>query len=300
MVSVGPLFNNLTGDVLQRILDRKVLIWRTNSSYLALDQGFLIVEDHGPQFLSCLKDLKVPLFIGIPATIVQIIRHSSHPHQILSPSALRNWLRGKLVASSITNATAMTLLEYMSSDERMDQLFDLPLFPCRNGSLVSLQKIQGGVRFNNKFYLGTHDEAALFDENANRFLCLDHVPQQVTARIDSHIASMSISLNLERFGIPSFERYANDLLFGLKLSKSKDSEISAGSLDSGWLQRLWKWLDSNPVDKVAAVVQRLWLIPLQGNMLRQVHATGLHLTLDPSPFSAAVNRRCIDHRDPPD
>lgn len=295
LVSVGPLFNNLTRDVLQRILDRKVLIWHTNDSYLALDQGFLVVEDHGPQFLSCLKGLKVPLLTGIPATIVQLIRHSPYPHQILSPSALRNWFRGRLVASSITEATAMMFLEYMSSDEQMDQLFDLPLFPCRNGSLISLKKIPSGAKFNDKVYVGTYDEGALFDENADRFLCLDHVPQQVTARIESHITSMSASLNLERFGISSFERYAHDVLFGLKLSKPKDSEISAGGLDFGWLQRLWKWLDSKPVNMVAAVVQRLWLIPLEGNMLRQVNPTGLHLTLDPSPFSTAANRRYISY-----
>ena len=271
LTTVGPLFDSLTGDVLQKLLSTKTLIWRSTAGrYVPLEQGFL-VEGHDPQLLSCLKQLSVPLLIGIPSTVVQLIRQSSHPHQILTPAGLRAWLRGKLRRSNIDVSTAMVLLEYISGDEKMDEIYDLPLFACKNGSLTSLTKLTGDLPFNRKFYIGTAEESVLFDKNGDRFLSLERYPPKVAARIQSHISTMSASLNLEQFGLEGFRRYAQDVLFDSKHAKTKDVvELSACGADLSWIQRLWIWLDTKPVVAVAKVVQGSWLLPLEGQTLRKV------------------------------
>jgi sacsin len=271
LTTVGPLFDSLTGDVLQQILSTKTLIWRsTTGQYVPLEQGFL-VEEHDPQLLSCLKQLSVPLLIGIPSSVVQLIRKSSCPHQILTPAGLRTWLRGKIRPSDISISTAKVLLEYASSDEKMDQLYDLPLFARRNGSLTSLTKLTSGIPFKRKLYIGTAEESGLFDKNGERFLSLSTYAPKVAARIQSHISTMSASLNLEQFGIDGFRCYVQDVLFDTKFAKAKDViDISACGADFAWIQRLWKWLDTKPVVTVAKAVQGSWLLPLEGQTLRKV------------------------------
>jgi hypothetical protein len=271
LTTVGPLFDNLTRDVLHEILSKKILIWRsTTGRYVRLEQGIL-ADGHDPQLLSCLKQLSVPLLIGIPSTVVQLIRQSSHPHQVLTPAGLRAWLRGKLRPSNIDVSTAMVLLEYISSDEKMDQIYDLPLFARKNGSLASLTKVTGDLPFNRKFYIGTAEESGLFDKNGDRFLSLERYPPKVAARIQSHISTISASLNLEQFGTEGFRRYAQEVLFDSKSAKTKDVvELSACGADLAWIQQLWKWLDTKPIDAVAKVVQGSWLLPLEGQTLRKV------------------------------
>jgi sacsin len=271
LTTVGPLFDSLTGDVLQQLLSTKALIWRsTTGRYVPLEQGFL-VEEHELQLLSCLKQLSVPLLTGIPGAVVQLIRESSCPHQILTPAGLRAWLRGNPRPGNNDVSTAMVLLEYTSSDEKMDQLYDLPLFACRNGSVASLTKLTGDLPFNRKLYIGTAEESGLFDKNGDRFLSLEMYPPKVAARIQSHISMMSAALNLEQFGIEGFRRYAQDVLFGSRFAKGKDAiELSACGADLAWIQRVWKWLDTKPVVAVAKVVQGTWLLPLEGQTLQKV------------------------------
>lgn len=274
LTTVGPLFDSLTDDVLQRILTSKSLIWRAiTHQYVPLEAGFLVAEVLDSKLLNCLKGLDIPLLIGIPSAIIQLIRRGLRPYRLLSPDGLRTCLRGKLRATDINTETAMLLLEYLSQDEQMDQLYGFPIFPRRNGTLTALSKsVSGSIHYSRKLYIGTSEESALFDPNGEQFLCLERYPAIVSERIQSHISKMSAALNLEQFGLEAFRRYSQNILFGLKFANAQDViEMSSCGVDLTWIQKLWNWLDTKPVVTVATVVQGNWLIPLEGMKLQKVY-----------------------------
>jgi hypothetical protein len=171
---------------------------------------------------------------------------------------------------------AMELLEYVSQDEQMHLLHDLPIFLCRDGNFRALNRtpIGGGIAtFNDKLYIGTSQEAELFDRNGTLFLPLEKYPSPVAARVTANIQLMSYALNFAKFGLEDFKNYGNEVLFSNPAFPKKDTkmvEMSACGVQGRWFQKLWSWLDSNVVEDVSKVVQNLWLIPLEGQRLYQV------------------------------
>lgn len=270
--ATGSLFNNLADDVLQQLFEAKSAIWRsTTGQYMKLEMGFVAIQRLEQQLLNCLNKLGMPIFADIPDAIVSLIRRSQHSHTILSPKAVRIWLRQNSgVIKTCDVSMAMHILEYVSGDEQMDQLYELPLFVCRNKMLRSLsQKSQDDNvgHFRSKLYIGTLQESALFDENGEHFLLIEKYPQTVATRIQTHISLMTAALNLEMFNLHCFEHYSHDVLFSHpSLNKTgKDIiEMSLCKVDVAWIQKLWDWLDTQSTKEVERVVQSLWLIPLEG------------------------------------
>ena len=147
----------------------------------------LVTEPQEAPLLSCLQNLSMPILMGVPLAIVQLIQRSSHFHKVLNPAT---WIRGNLHPSSISRmSTAMRLLEYVSRDEQMDQLYDLPVFTHRNGTIASLTKLVDrpgtATNFSRKLYIGTMEESGLFGASGERFLRLTRHPLKVSARIQS-------------------------------------------------------------------------------------------------------------------
>ena len=158
----------------------------------------------------------MPMFRNVPLPILKLIVESQFPRTILTPDSVRKWLRQCLEMETLTVAAAIHLLKYMSSDERMDQLFQLPIFLCRDGRLRSLTLRQATPninRFTSRLYIGTGEEYALFDTNGKLFLQLDKYPRHITSRILENISKMSEALNLDVFGLQVFPGFAHDILF---------------------------------------------------------------------------------------
>jgi hypothetical protein len=277
--TLGSLFNTLTESVLKRLLDSKSAIWRlTTDQYMPLEMGFIAIEKLEPHLLDCLNRLKMPIFADVPDTIVRLIQCGQYPHTILTPEVLRLWLRENLEPTEACDThMAMHLLEYVSKDERMDELFGLSLFTSRNGRPRSLSKKSDTDSFDHfraKLYIGTVDECGLFDPNGELFLLIEQFPQTVATRIRTNISMMSASLNFELFSLQSFNRYMNDIIFShptLLQSKEDGVQMSICNVDLEWIQELWSWLDTQDVAEVEKFVQELWLIPLEdGKTLRKV------------------------------
>jgi hypothetical protein len=216
--SVGSLFSKLANDVLKQLLDAKSAIWRSSTGrYMTLETGFIAAKELEVGLQHCLYRLGMPIFADIPDTFVNLIQECQYPHSILTPETLRIWLR-----QNVTNTKpfdiqmARRILEYISEDERMDELYGLPVFTTRNGSLQSLRlKTQrdSADDFRPKLYIGSLEESSLFDGNGEIFLPTEEFPRIVATRIQTHIATMSASLNLETFSLQCFPRYAGDVLF---------------------------------------------------------------------------------------
>ena len=279
--AVGSLFNSLADDLVKRIVDTKSAIWRsTEGDYLLLQDGFLVAEKHERQLLKHLHDLSMPIFNDVPDKFIKLIQRNQYHHTLLTPSTVRSWLRESIKPTDIRDSSmAMDILEYVSKDEQMDQLYGLPLFTCRDGELRSLSTVglaAGARKFTGGLYIGTTEEARLFDKDGEYFL-LEKYPSTISTRIQSHISTMSIVLNLEKFDLPVFERYTRDVLFAdsnLISSNVDVIEMWASGLQFSWIQRLWNWLDSKKVDDVMRAVESCWLIPLHdGQSLRKVHRT---------------------------
>lgn len=264
--AVGSLFNDLAGNLLRKIVQGKYKIWSsTDGRYLSLEEGFLVTESKPPD---ALQGLSIPLLSKIPARIVHLIQQSGYPHQILSPASVRIWLRGNLKAGYIKdNFTAMNLLEYITQDGRLDQLYDLPLFLCTDGQFHSLRTSspESNLKFRDKFYIGTTAEIALFSNEAP-FLALAEYPSTVSARIRNKLRHMSTALNLENFTLESFRNYARNVLFSRTNTAELSDvvEMSYCNTNLPWIQQLWTWLESKYVGEVSETVESLHLIPLQG------------------------------------
>lgn len=274
--SVGSSFNHLAVDVVKEIVRTNGVIWRSiTDQYLPLKNGFLVASEYlEDPLLSCFKDLSMPIFNKVPRAIVQMIQNSQCSHNILNESVARTWLRQKFRLSGVQLhdiSTAMEILEYLSRDEQLAQLYDLPIFASIDGHLRSLNKVPRSesitLPFNSRFYIGTADESALFDPSGQLFLDLKKYPVKVSSRIRRHIAAMSSMLNLELFGIEAFGRYLRDVLFpkpGIFRPSEDVIELSKCGVDLEWIQRLWCWLDKIPIADVGKAVHLRWLIPLEG------------------------------------
>jgi hypothetical protein len=277
--SVGSLFNKLASDVLKQLLDGKSAIWQSSTGrYMTLEMGYIAAKGPEAGLRQCLYRLGMPIFADIPDTFVNLIQESQYPHTILTPETLRIWLRKNVTNTKACDIPmAMRILEYVSEDERMDQLYGLPIFATRNGSLQSLRiKSQRDSvdHFRAKLYIGSLEESSLFDAKGELFLLTEEFPRIVATRIQTHIATISASLNLETFSLQCFARYARDVLF-LHMTPAKSNvdtiNLLSCKVDLAWIQKLWNWLDTRNVKEVEKVVQSLWLIPLaDGQSLRKV------------------------------
>ena len=140
-ITVGSLFNTLAEGVLRQILNDQSAIWRTTAGrYLALEMGFIVAQQLEPELLECFQNLGMPIFEEIPEGILNLVKRAKHPHSILNTEAARVWLRENIESNNFNTPMAMQILEYISQDEQMDQLYGLPLFACKNGSLQSLRQ----------------------------------------------------------------------------------------------------------------------------------------------------------------
>lgn len=276
---IGSLFNTLAEGLLKSILDAKSAIWRsTKGEYIPLDMGYIADGKLDPQLLQCLKNVGMPIFEDILQPIMTLIRHSHYPHTILTPAVLRGWLRQNLdVCRKLDIPSAMRILEYISGDDQMDQLVGIPLFVCRDENLRSLQKLDSDdniVDFRGKLFVGTLEESTLFDEQGMRFLALDRYPMIISDRIESYLKITPPVLNLERFNLYWFKYFSLDILFSSSSRVDNDLDtfdMSLSGANSDWIQKLWCWLDTQPLKEVESVVQSLWLIPLEnGQQLHKV------------------------------
>ena len=270
-ITVGSLFNTLAESLIKQILNEKSAIWRTSSGHhVPIEMGFIVSGQLKSELLVCFQDLGMPIFEEIPGKILNLVKRTQHPHFILNTEVARIWLRQYMIQNKVSLTTAITILEYISQDEQMDQLYDLALFACRNGKLRSLSKKGSNDDLNDfktNLYIGTSEESGLFDEKGELFLMFDGYPPTVITRIRTNISMMSASLNLEKFSIHWFERYAQDVLFSHPDLGGNEADIISTSMcekDMDWIQKLWNWLDTQHVTEVERVVSSLWLIPLEG------------------------------------
>ena len=215
----------------------------------------------------------MPIFDNVPEKLVRLIQDSQYLHTTLTPSTARKWLRGNITVGNILDIpTAMKILQYVSQDERMDQLYDLPIFACKDRKLRSLSKISANAcTFSNNLYVGTPKESSLFDETGQLFLHLEEYPDTVLARIHTHIAKISTVLSLKRFDLPVFRRFALEVLFSSFDENYDCIELASCGITLPWIQDLWHWMDAKPTEDVAEAVQSLCLIPVMGGKLQKVH-----------------------------
>ena len=280
-ISLGSPWATLAEDVLKRILSARCPIWHsTTNQYLPLEEGVLVANEHNEGLLNCLEELSMPMFRNIPDNILRLIQRCQHPYTKLTPSSVREWLRSKLKHETVSVAAAMQLLQYISEDEKMDQLNGLPLFLCKDGQLRSLMPrgdTPGISDFKSKLYIGTEEESALFDKTGGLFLALDKYPPTLSTRIQG-FAQTSEILNIEIFRLQTFVNFAHYVLFSsLNLYSCPRAVIQMSSCGVNllWIQKLWLWLDRKPVNEVAEAVNKLWLLPLKdGKSLRKVYPLG--------------------------
>jgi hypothetical protein len=263
--------------VIKRILHAKHPIWlSTTNQFLPLEEGYIVDKEHDSILLQCLQELSIPLFGDIQNKIIELFQQSLHPYRTLTPASARIWLRKRLELENPKVSVAMYILKYTSDNEKMEQLFQLPVFLCRDGKLHSLKirsKTPNIERFKSKLYIGTEEEAAIFDRKGDTFLQLSNYNRIVSIRIQNHISQMSTVLNVDQFSLQMFADFAHDILFHQVLrSSSVDAvEMLLCGVDLAWVQKLWNWLDSKPLPNVAEAVNSLWLVPLEeGKLLQKV------------------------------
>ena len=301
-ISTGDPWITLAADVLDRIIKAKSPVWYASTEkYLSLEDGFLVDKTHDVELLDVLRELSMPLFTNVPEMVLKLIQSSQYPHTTLNPETLRNWLRLKVNKAEsplvFDSSSALQLLEYMSNDEKMDHLYDLPVFLCRDGQIRALSlrdATQNISRFKSKLYVGTEDESLLFDRTGEQFLALENYPPILSSRIRKHLSNMSQALNIDLFEIPVFEAFCQDSLFSsLGSSVEPTIDISVCGVDLQWIQKLWSWLDRKPIGKVAKAVQAKWLLPLEdGKTLHRVkHHFSYMLTTDLNGIRANLNTR---------
>lgn len=239
----------------------------------------------------------MPMFRNIPDKILHLIEQCQPSCTKLTPSSARQWLRSKLKHETVSVVAAMQILEYISEDQRMDQLHGLPIFLCKDGRLRSLiprEDTPSISHFKSKLYIGTEEESALFDKAGELFLAIDKYPPTVSNCI-REFAQTSEALNLEIFRLKTFVNFAHDVLFpSSKFSSHSQTviEMSSCGVNLLWIQKLWLWLDCNPVKKVTEAVNKLWLLPLKGGkslrkvwFLRMINRFSLKTA--PNPFLPA-------------
>lgn len=275
----GSLFNTLIDRVLDRIVQGRNAIWCSMSNeYLPLEEGFITLDAHS-LLLKCLTEVGMPIFEGIPMKIIKLLEEHGHPHRVLNPDVVRTWLRNNQHYSIPDIATAMEILEFVSADGQMEELYELPVFLCKDQTMRSLRKKEQHTQgYKDLLYIGTQEESALFDKQGELFLDLDQYPPIIVSRIQDNIQLISASLNLEMFSLQSFDRYARQLIFShTKLDIRVDTvDMSSCQVDFEWIQSLWRWLDTLKTSEVENIVQSLWLIPLEDS--QKLYKARLHIS----------------------
>lgn len=272
----SALDDTLAMDVVQAVIRSKSPVWLSIiNTMLPLEAGFLPLEEPSKKLLDALKLFSMPVFPGIPARLIMLIRASSRTYTPLTPSAVRKWLRTKFESGEVTDlnfATATELLCFVLSDKAYTELHGLRLFPCKNGEIRSLtpRKTFSLVKFVDSVYLATDEEFELFGSTGELFLDLSVCDKDIIDQIKRDIVIISAAVNLRRFDLNSFRLYAQHRGL-LKDRPTEEGFTMDGNVDLDWINGLWRWLDSNNrSDQVASALDALYLIPLEGQMLHKV------------------------------
>jgi hypothetical protein len=173
----------------------------------------------------------------------------------------------------------MCVLQYVCGDGKLDQVYDVPVFLCCDGQLRSLSQrcaTTSTGQFNSTFYIGTDEEATLFDKSGELFLALNRYPPFVSAQIDADILGLSKILIVERFGIGAFKKFCAERLVPatpFHFQHPETVEMSQFNLSFEWIQSLWDWLDQKSPSEVSEAVSLKWLIPLDDgkSLYRALH-----------------------------
>ena len=262
------LDETLARDVLDLTLQKCCPIWyASTNTMVSLAFSLVALEEPTDALLDALKVFSLPVVNKIPSWLIALIRTSNHHYKQLSPASVRTWIRGKfatLPPRALDIPTAAELLKYIVTDKKYNEVHNLPLFPCRDGQLRALvPRSTQPNKFEDTFYISVEEEFVLFGGNGKQFLDLSICHNILAHQIERDIDKISSVLNLRRFDLDAFRLYARDRGLLRDLSIADDIEIS-GTIDFAWVNRVWKWLDSHGArDKVAKVLNELYLIPLQ-------------------------------------
>jgi sacsin len=268
LASPGTLWDTLTEDILEIAVDSPIW-YSTTDVLMPLESGYVAVTSPRKELLDALRVMEMPILDNIPSRLLLIIqrRHSYTP---LNPQFARRWLRNRvrneLVASQ--NPTAVELLRFVMSDKAYIDLHNLPLFPCKDGTRRSLFKhVNIAVpKFGDAIYVATPEELTLFSGTGNNFLDIGALPIDIAKEIRTDLGTISSVVNLVKFDLDSFRLYAHDAPF----HDPTNGSMEIVDLDFTWVQKLWRWLDLHDAEKVAAIVDDCYLIPLEGGKFRKV------------------------------
>jgi len=270
--SEGNLFGSLAKDVLERVFTNNSPVWRSlGGTYLALSEGFIVTTEIPKDLLAVVRALDMPLVMDVPVSLVQMILESKHRYDGFSPSSARGWLRAKLKNPllQMTPETATVLLRYVLSDKSYGDLYELPLFYCRDGRFRAIQPRQRP--FTDFLYIGSDDVVDLFRGMGPQFVNLTALSQDVREQLQKELGTISKVLGLQRFGPQAFRLFAvHKNPSWCSSSDCKDVKITDLGIDHEWLQRLWNWLDKYEINDLAKAIDGMFLIPLQNGNIRMV------------------------------
>jgi len=268
-VSTGSLWLNLTEAVLDQVLTERCPVWySTTNQFLPLDEGFLDDGVNDDALLDVLERLNMPLFKQNPDQILNLLRSRRHGRTTVNATTVCSWLRQQTNPPLFSISEAMCVLQYVCRDRKLGQLYDVPVFLTHNGQLRSLSQRCATAKhgqFDSKFYVGTDEEATLFDKSGELFLALDKYPDFVSDQINAGILELSEILNVERFGVGSFKKFCAERLtptVPFHLEYPETVKMSQFCISFKWIQSLWSWLDQNSLAQVSEAVNLQWLIPL--------------------------------------
>ena len=263
------LDETLTKDVLDLTLEKGCLIWYASTDIMvSLAFCLIALEEPSDALLDALKVFSIPVVNNVPVRLSSLVRNSKHPYTPLTPSSVRTWLRPRfwnLSPRHFSIQTAVELLKYILNDKKYNEVHNLPLFPCRDGQLRALmsRSTTPFSKFEDAFYICTEEEFLLFGGSGKQILDLSVCHKTLAHQIERDSDKISTVVNIRRFDLDVFRLYARDHGLLRDQSIADDIEMS-GTIDFAWVNRVWKWLDSlGARDKVANVVDGLYLIPLQ-------------------------------------
>jgi hypothetical protein len=223
--------------------------------------------------LNVLEELEMPIIKDVPRHLLDLIIGIEMSYIPFVPSTTRQWLRAKLAQPPIrmTPAMATILLRYVISDKSYRDVYDLPLFYCRDGErrAIGLRK-ENLPELDDVLYLGSQEVVDLFDDIRGQFIDLEALAQDLRIQLKQDIGTISKVLALQRFGIEAFHAYAATRVGWHPLTEEVELPLENFDLKYSWLQKLWNWLNKYETKSVAKVVKGLFLIPLQSGRVRKV------------------------------
>jgi len=268
----GSLFENLGRNVVHQALEGNSKIWRSNlSTFLALDEGYMIGSSLSAPLLDTLQELSMPILTDIPYEWKEIIRESKHPHKVLNAEEVRRWLRThKTVISN--DRTAAEILRFVIGDKLYHDLYDLPLFPCLDGQYRSLSVSNNPTTaFDKILFIGGKREIELFTCIRNQFLDLSRLDSDIVKQIKDDITIISTVVQLKQFDLSTFRLFALSKLYSSSSFTEDELDLNKSNIkEYKWFQSLWDWLDEHKAESIFGVVNGLYLIPLENRKLRKV------------------------------